>query len=178
MLKLPYFTLIITFLFSLAVGVIHTPQNTLAAETLVFKSGLIQETIPVEDLDNLVKYHQVSPKLAFYLEKTNSKPEDLSRILGQEIEVDTVTLSKILNTPIGEGLLDLLSSVIMTPSGRASRESLRSALVTSALEDNRISLLEILINYPTAQVHLDGDRLIKVYNRFSQILKLVLELKP
>jgi hypothetical protein len=178
MLKLPYFTLIITFLFSLAVGIIHTPLTTLAAETLVFKSGLIQATIPVEDLENLVKYHRVSPKLAFYLEKTNSKPEDLSRILGQEIEVNTITLSKILNTPIGERLLDLLSSIIMTPSGRASRESLRGALVTSALEDNRINLLEILINYPTAQVHLDGDRLIKVYNRFSQILELVLELKP
>lgn len=177
MLKLPYLTLIITFLFGLAVGVIYTPITTLAAEMLVLKSGWIQATIPVEDLENLVKYNRVSPKLAFYLEKTNSKPDDLRTILSQEIAVDAVTLSKILNSPIGERLLDLLSEIIMTPSGRASRESLRGALVTSALDDHSISLLEILINYPTAEVHLDGDRLTSVYNRFSQILELVLELK-
>ncbi len=177
MLKLSYLALIITFLLTLAVGGIHTPTSTLAAETLVFQSGSIRVTIPVEDLENLVKYNQVSPKLGYYLQKINSKPEDLRIVLSQEIEVDAITLAKILNTSIGERLLDLLSTIIMTPSGRASRESLRGALVTSALEDDRISLLEILINYPTAQVHLDGDRFTKVYNRFSQILELVLELK-
>lgn len=168
---------IITLIFIVIVEVITTSQMSLAAQQVVLKIGIMRGQIPVEDLQNLVEKEQVSPKLAFYLRKTNQKPEKWREILREEILVNPITLADVLNHPWGELALDLLSEVIMTPSGRASRESLRGALITSALDDDKISLLELFKNYPTPEVHVDGDRLIKVYNKFKRVINLAQELR-
>jgi len=65
--------------------------------------------------------------------------------------------------------LDQASQVIHTPSNRANRQSLRGALVSSALPNGKITLIETLQNYPTPEVHVEGDRLVEVVQRISQV---------
>lgn len=67
-------------------------------------------------------------------------------------------------------MLDQVSQVVHTPSDRASRESLRSAFVSSALPDGQITLIETLENYPTSEVHVEGDRLAEVAEKITQLL--------
>ncbi|ELR99014.1 alpha/beta hydrolase [Gloeocapsa sp. PCC 73106] len=177
LLKLQSLLKIITLISLATLGVIYTSESALSAQMVVLKVGIMQAEIPCEDLENLAENNEVSPKLAYYLRKTNQKPETLRQVLTENIEISPLILSNSLHNPLGESVLDLLSQIIMTPSGRASRESLRGALVISALDDRRISLLELLKNYPTAVVHLNGDRLIKVYNRFKVVVSLVQELR-
>jgi len=66
-------------------------------------------------------------------------------------------------------MLDRVSEVIHTPTNRANRQSLRSALVISALNDNQITLIEILENYPTADVHVEGDRLADILQQITRL---------
>jgi hypothetical protein len=101
----------------------------------------------------------------------NREPEELRQTLTNEVEVNPIFLSHFLNSKPGEILLDQMSEVIRTPTGKASRQSLRAALVSSALPDGDITLIEVLENYPTEEVHVDGDRLAELYDRLHQFIE-------
>ena len=62
----------------------------------------------------------------------------------------------MLNSRIGNIILEQISQVIYTPSRRVDRQALRSALVLSASQDVQVSLIEIIKNYPTNKVEVDG----------------------
>ncbi|NJL82454.1 MAG: alpha/beta hydrolase [Chloroflexaceae bacterium] len=144
-----------------------------AAESIIFEYKILRETLSIEELREFADKGKPSSSLRTYFNLANLNPDTLQAVLSQEIPVNPVSLSRLLNTSPGELLLDQISQVIHTPSGRASRESLRSALVTSALEDEAITLIEILENYPTDEVRVDGDRLVGIYRRLNSVLSLL-----
>ena len=141
-----------------------------AAETIILKYGIFRESISVSELRTFADTGELSPSLGKYLKRVDGEPDDLRFALRQGMPVDPVLLSKTLNSIPGEFVLSGVSQVIHTPSDRASEESLRSAIVTSALEDNEIQVIEIIENYPTDEVHVEGDHLIEAYNNLSWIL--------
>lgn len=138
---------------------------------MVLKYSIWRESISVQDLRTLVDSGQASPNLERYLGFAKSEPEELQRVLNHPIEVEPVILSKFLNSFLGGILLDQVSEVIHTPQVEASRVALRGALVTSALTDNKISLIEVLENYATPSVEVEGDRLIEFYSLLQKTLK-------
>ncbi|MEH1838700.1 MAG: alpha/beta hydrolase [Nostoc sp.] len=81
------------------------------------------------------------------------------------MKVNIVFLDKVLNSRIGNIILDQISQVIYTQSRRADRQALRSALVLSASQDGQVSLIEIIKNYPTNEVKVDGKRLQGAYRQ-------------
>jgi len=80
-----------------------------------------------------------------------------------------VILDRVLNSPIGNVILDELSQVIHPPSRTADRQALRAALVLSASEDGEVTLLEIIENYPTINVEVDGERLENAYHQLRRL---------
>lgn len=140
----------------------------MAAQTVLLKYSILRESISVAELGELARTGKASSALTSYLNLAQKKPEDLQSILNRPIEVDPVLLSKMLNNFLGEVLLDRVSEVIHTPSQRSSRESLRGALVTSALKDRNIRLIEVLENYPTQSVEVEGDRLMEIYQQIKK----------
>jgi hypothetical protein len=144
-------------------------QPTEAAESVVLKYSIFRGSIPVKDLRKLADTGKTSLTLKAYLKLANKKPQTLQNALNQNIDVDGVVLSKVLNSFMGNILLDRLTDVIQTPSKRASREALRGALVESALDDNNIKVIEVLENYPTQELHVDGNRLMEVYQQIKGI---------
>jgi hypothetical protein len=157
--------------FSVAFGA--SPQAD-AAESVVLKYRFLRETISVAELSALAETGELSPSLRAYLKLAKREPEELRRALTQEVEVDPILLYRVLNTPVGEIMLDRASEVIHTPTDRANRQSLRSALVSSALPDGQITLIETLENYPTPEVHVEGERLVEV----AQTLRRVVDRIP
>jgi hypothetical protein len=75
----------------------------------------------------------------------------------------------VLNSQIGNIILDRVSQVISTPSQRANRQALRAALVLAANQDGQVSLIEIIKNYPTNEVEVDGDRLQGAYRQLRRL---------
>lgn len=146
-------------------------QPVQAAESAIITYSIFRESISIEDLNQLSETGEVSSSLAAQLKMGNQKPEKFRQILNHEIEVDPIILSQFLNTFIGEKLLDYVSEVIQTPQKTASRQGLRSALVTSALQDRKIQLIEVLKNYPTQEVVIDGNRLLEVVSQIDKLVK-------
>ena len=152
---------------------IYTTLPVSAADKVVLKYSILRESVCISELSTLAKTGETSSFVNTYLKMANKQPEDLRRILNQNIDIDPVFLSKILKSFAGDFVLDEVGQVIHTPSRRANRESLRGALVTSALSDSNIRVIEILENYPTSEIHVDGDRLADIYQKINAVVSQI-----
>lgn len=149
-----------------------------AAESVVLKYRFLRENVSVPELRTLADTGELSPKLRFYLKLANREPAELRRTLTQEVKVNPTLLYRVLNTPIGDAMLDRVSEVVHTPTNRANRESLRGALVSSALPDGKITLIETLENYPTAEVYVEGERLAEIMENIRRLIGRLPRLSP
>ena len=155
------------------ITVIYSSTQLHAAESVILKYGFWQESISITELSTFVETGEMSSALRAHLALANQNPEAVRKVLSKKISVNPVLLSQILNSPPGGMLLDGVSQYIKTPSGRASRESLRGALVTSALPDSNIRLIEVLENYPTSEVYLEGDAMAEIYRRLQEVIEQI-----
>lgn len=142
-------------------------SSTKAAEWVLLKYKIHREDIAVSELTTLAETGEVSPSLQFYFDYADQDPQTFRLGLRQEIYANFLVLDKALNSAMGETVLDQLSKVIHTPSGKADRQALRAAIILSAREDNKVSLIEILQNYPTKEVQLEGNQIVAIYKQLK-----------
>ena len=137
--------------------------NAQAAERVVLKYRVFRQSLSVEDLTTFAETGELSSSLRVQFALARQNPQLLRQFLTTPVKVNPVLLDRVLNNPAGNLLLDEISQTIHTRSRRADRQALRSALILSANRDRSLSLIEVLQNYPTADVEIEGDRLEYTY---------------
>ena len=143
----------------------------IAAERVILKYKIFQRSLSVRELTTFTETGELSNSLEAYLEMGNQNPATVRRVLKAPINVDLITLDRLLNSSVGNIFLDRIGTTVHTPSNRANRQALRAALVLSASDDGRISLIEIIQKYPTQEVHVEGNRLLKAYDTLHRLTK-------
>jgi len=103
-----------------------------------------------------------------YLNRTNSNPEEIRELLNRPVNIERRLLDRGLNNVAGNMLLDELGKMIQTPDDEGNREALRTALLESTSGDNQLTILEVIQNYPTEEIHLDVKRAIRTYDRIAK----------
>ncbi len=156
----------------IAPTIVLAASKALAAETIVFRYGLFGESISVSQLAEFAQTGQASPSLSGYFRLFRQKPNAIRRVLNRDVNVDLLTLDRFLNSSSGERVLDQLGEAIQTPVGEANRQALRAAIVLSA-KDNRVSLIEVLQNYPTRQLYIDGRAVGRTYRQVARAAKQI-----
>lgn len=160
----------------LAFGVIGQAGSAAAAEKVVLSYGFLSMAIPMEDLETLAETGETSNQLSQLLNLAGQEPDQLQVALNQPIQLNPVVLSLALNSPAGEWMLDQASETIQPASGGAGRLALRSAIIGAAADDDEITLLEVMQVYPSSEIVVQGDRLLDMYNRFSEVLEPLADL--
>ncbi len=144
-----------------------TAFRGMAAETIVFRYGIFGESISVSQLAEFAQTGQASPSLSGSFRLFRQKPSAIRRVLNRDLNVDLLTLDRFLNSSSGERVLDQLGEALQTPVDDANRQALRAAIVLSA-KDNRVSLIEVLQNYPTRQLYVDGRAAGRTYRQITR----------
>lgn len=142
-----------------------------AASEIIFTYGGATQSVALSELQDFAETGETSPSLDFLLNLSRQNPFLMRWILRQEFPANTKLIYDLLNTAPGEYVLSQTSSVVSSKSERANVKALRGALVSSASNDNVISLIELLENYPTKQVYVDGKILAKVGKNLSQFVE-------
>jgi hypothetical protein len=150
------------------ISVLLLAPKTQAAEEVVFRYGIFRQRLAVPELTNFAETGETSRVLSRYLKKANGDPESIRHVLTQPIDINRNLLDRALNNPAADQLLDELGKMIQTPNDNGNREALRTALLRSAEQDNQVTLLEVIQNYPTDEIHLDVKRAIKTYNQLAE----------
>jgi hypothetical protein len=155
----------------IAAGLLLSASNSIAAETVVLKYGPFRETISVAELTALAETGEPSAELASYIKLADKEPAEIQNILNKSVKVDVMKLDRLLNSALGELALGKLAEAIHTPAGSADQQALRAALVLSASRDGEITLIEALQNYPTKEVHVEGEKVVAALRQFNRLQK-------
>ncbi|BAU42472.1 hypothetical protein O77CONTIG1_02293 [Leptolyngbya sp. O-77] len=144
------------FALMLGVGVLGATAPASAAESVVVNFGPLSRSFSITEFQTLAETGQPSRKLRWYLNTAGVKPSTVQSLLTQDVPLPLEFADQILNSLPGEFGLYQLGQIISPNSQEASLQAMRAAVVLSAADDNRVSMLEILENYPTQELHIDG----------------------
>lgn len=153
------------------VAVALSSNRAEASEKIIFTYGGATQSVSLEELQAFVATGEMSPSLDFLLNFGQQNPLMMRWILKQEFPANTKLVYDLLNTAPGEYVLSQTSNVVGSKSERANVTALRGALIASASDDNTISLIELLENYPTQQVYVNGKMLSKARSNLDQFVE-------
>lgn len=159
----------------LGLGLTLSGPAALAAENIVLVSGAFRRSIPVADIELLAATGEARGLLADLLRFGRQNPVEAGKLLNQSIPVPLVLASRLLNTRIGEALLERLAKIIYplkTPG--AGVVALRSALVLGiAAGDGKLSPVSFLRAYPNDNLEVNLPALLALLEKASSITDLV-----
>lgn len=144
-----------------------------AAEEVIFYSGVVSESVSLEELENFAKIGKISPSLEFLFKFSQQNPKFARYILNQEFSVEVIWIANLFNSIPGQFFLGQTSKIVHSKSKRANIQALRGSLIKSASDDNKVSLLEILQNYPTEQVYVDGKVFSQSFKRLNNLIDIL-----
>ena len=100
-----------------------------AAQNLVFVSGAFRRSIAVADLEHLAKTGQARGLLADVLSFSRQNPQEIAKLLNQSVSLPVTLVSRLLNTRIGEAILQRLSVIVFPlKASQAGIPAMRSAM--------------------------------------------------
>ena len=141
-------TLLPTVLGAIASVLLATPLH--AAERLFFFLGPLQLSVYMDSLEQFAEDGTIEKDLALYLNRVDEDTrEEFRKALLQPVEVNALQLSRVLNTPIGEMVLEQLGNVVTLPSGGNGQYALRAAITEASFDDEGLTVLNLLQAFPT-----------------------------
>ena len=164
-------------LLAMVVGMalLSATPSALAAENIVLVSGAFRRSIPVADMELLATKGRAQGLLADLLRFSKQNPVEVGKLLNQSIPLPLVLVSRLLNTRIGEALLDRLANIVYplkTPG--AGVPALRSALVMGIAEGNgNLSPVSFLRAYPNSEMEVNLPALLALLQKANSISDLV-----
>ncbi|MEO0869863.1 MAG: alpha/beta hydrolase, partial [Cyanobacteria bacterium J06642_11] len=134
-----------------------------AADEIIFKKGIFTRSLQIESLEEFATVGSIPEDLEFLFTAVNVNDRQQS-IYRQWLQTSApitpnqgVLLSRFLNTPMGEELLEEVGSIIQTESGLNGARSIRAGLTLAALDQSGPSLLSFL-RYLGTDVQIDLDK--------------------
>jgi lysophospholipase L1-like esterase len=140
---------------------------SLAAEKVLVRYGLFEESIPVADIRNYGETQKVSANLQSILGHLSPKEkQQLQDALQVKMSLDIVALDKLVNTQMGKQILYFASQAIARRD-QASIQALRSAIILGAKSPEGLGLLTFLEAYPSNELVIDVSKISKIVDMAS-----------
>lgn len=159
----------------LGLGLISFTPAVQAAENVVFVSGAFRRSIPVADLEHLAVTGQPRGLLRDVLRLSRQPPKELAGMLNQSISLPIVMVSRLLNTRIGEAILERIARIIFPLNTNGlGVPALRSAVLLGIHEGKgSLSAIGFLRAYPNDNIQVSIPALMAVMSKASSINDLV-----
>jgi hypothetical protein len=157
---------------ALSTGLILCNSEVKAAEKVVLKYSVLQVPISVSELETFAKTGQMSPPLALLLTQSKQNPDTVRQALTKPIKVNYNLVKDNLKSTPAKLILDQVGQVIHPSTNqRDDRDALGNAVLKSLEKDNELTLLEVMQNYPTSEIQVEGDRLVEAYTQLATFSK-------
>jgi predicted dienelactone hydrolase len=159
------------WLLSLVALVMRSPP-VVAAEKVAFWYGALEFSIPVDSLETYAKTGEIDDSLAVYDQYFS--PQKLAKLrsyLVHPIDLDALTVSRWLNTSLGENILKSLGQIIKPSVEQNGFYALRSALILAADSPNKLTLLDILRQFPAETIQVDAKSIVKLASTYIELKK-------
>lgn len=146
-----------------------------AADNLVFISGGFRRSIAIADLKTLSNTGSAPGLLGDVLRFTRQNPKDVAGMLNQSISLPITLVSRLLNTRIGEAILQRAAQIVYPLNAPGvGVPALRSAVVMGLVEGKgSITAISFLQAYPTRDIEVSIPALLSLMRKANSIAELV-----
>jgi len=146
-----------------------------AADRVVLISGAFRRSIPISDFETLATTGKAPGLLGDLLRLGRQNPRQLKTVLNEKIALPVPLVSRLLNTRIGDAVLDRIALIIHpTRSPQDGVVALRSAVVMGIDEGGgSLSALGFLQSYPTREMAVNIPQLLVLSQKASSISELI-----
>lgn len=140
------------FSFFLAFISIFDSSCSLAAEKIVFRYGLFEQSVTVGDIRQYAETQHVSSDLASFLSYLSQKQQQrLLKALQTKIPLSIVAMDKLVNSETGERVLSFLAPAIARPDD-SGIQALRSAMILGTKAPQGLGIISFLEAYPSDRI--------------------------
>jgi hypothetical protein len=145
-----------------------------AAENLVFVSGAFRRSVPVEDLEHLARTGEARGLLRDALRLGKQDPKEVAKLLNQSVALPITLVSRLLNTRIGEAILERLARIFFPLKvPEAGIPAMRSAMVLGIdAGKGSLSPISFLEAYPNDNLAVNLPALMALMQKASSIADL------
>ncbi len=146
---------------------LSTNISAKAAENVVLRYGLLEESISVTDLQSITQTGKVPQKYKVYTNKF--PPENRQKFLEtlrKKIPVNFVTLSRLLYTPVGSTILQDFSKLTFREDN-AGMQALRTGLVHGSKTSEGLSIISFIQEYPSERLVINLEKAPKVFKNLN-----------
>jgi len=151
-LSIRYSRTFVLLLFSFLLGSLLVPAPSLAAEKIVVRYGIFEQSLPVVELRSYAETRKVSSALQDFLRYLDSKDkEKLQEALQVKMSLDIVALDKLLDTEIGQKFLSTISQAIARRDN-AGITALRAAVILGTKSPEGLGIISFLEAYPSKRI--------------------------
>jgi Alpha/beta hydrolase of unknown function (DUF1400) len=140
------------------------------AKRITLRLGVIEMYVPTAELQTLADTGEAKGNLAQLLKLAKVSPDQIAGTINFEIYKDAWSTMKMLDSEVGQILLNTVGRAIQTPKNVANAKALSSAIILSAADDERISLLDILAKYPFGEIVVDIPEAQKLMKELGELL--------
>ncbi len=133
-----------------------------AAEEIVVRYGILEQSLPVADLRQYAEKQKVSSDLKFFLAYLSPKDQNqVQEALQVKMPLDLVALDKLLDTEIGKKFLASVSPAIARLDN-AGIQALRAAIILGAKSTDGLGIISFLEAYPSKRLVIDLPKALDV----------------
>jgi hypothetical protein len=162
-----YIFCLVLSIFISALPLTMTVAPSHAAEKIIFRYGLFEESLPVADLRNYADKQEISSDLQFLLKFfSQEQQQEFYQALQVKMPLDLTVLDKLLNTDLVKENLDFISQGIARRD-KAGVAALESAIMLGANSAKGLGIISFLEAYPSQRIVVNVPTMLEIANKLD-----------
>ena len=162
---------------ALAISVLSCFQPAHAAKDVALVSGAFIRSLSVADLAYLAETGEARGLLADLLKLSRQDPEEVAKLLNQEIDLPLVLTSRLMSTRIGDVILTRVAKIIYplkVPASSVSVPAIRAGVINGMqIGEGGLTAIKFLEAYPAEVMEINIPALMAVIEKAESIAGLV-----
>ena len=148
-----------------------------AASDVALVSGAFRRSIPVKEFEHLAETGEAIGLLGNLLDFSGQDPEQVAKLLNQELNLPLVLTSRLMSTRIGDVIIRRVARIIyplMVPSPDVSVPAIRAGVINGLqIDDGGLTAIKFLKAYPAEVMEVNIPALMAVIEKAQSISGLV-----
>ena len=162
---------------AMALSLLSCFQPVHAAKDVALVSGAFIRSISVEDLAYLAETGKARGLLVDLLKLSRQDPEDVAKLLNQELNLPLVLTSRLMSTRIGDVILTRVARIIYplkVPAPSVSVPAIRAGVINGLqIGEGGLTAIKFLQAYPSEVMEVNIPALMAVIEKAESIAGLV-----
>lgn len=144
-----------------------TTTPCFAAEKIIFRYGVFEESLPIADLRKYAQSQQISADLQFFLKfLSREEQKQFHQALQVRMSLDIVALDKLLNTELAKQSLSVISQGIARRD-EAGVKALDAAVILGANSPDGLGIISFLEAYPSQKLVINVPAVLEIASKLN-----------